>query len=201
MSATNEWQILYTIGHSNHEAERFLALLRLHGIEAICDVRSQPYSQYCPQFNRDALEPALRAAGVRYAFLGRELGARTDDPACYRDGRVEYARLAETEQFRSGVRRVLRAMQTHRVALMCAEKDPLTCHRSILICRTMRADTDEIVHILEDGGTETQQEAERRLMDTLKIVYPDLFHTEAELIEQAYDRQGERIAYVQPAAP
>ncbi len=189
---------LYTIGHSNHTTERFLELLAAHGIEAVCDVRSSPYSQYCPQFNRESIEASLRNAGIRYAFFGKEFGARTDDAACYRDGRVDYARLGETEAFQAGVRRFKKAMQTLKVALMCAEKDPLTCHRTILVCRRLRPETDAIHHILDTGEIETQKEAEYRMMDSLKIVYPDLFHTEEELIEQAYDLQGQKIAYTPP---
>jgi len=189
---------LYTIGHSNHDTGRFIELLRQHGIEAVCDVRSNPYSQYCPQFNRETLEASLSQAGIRYAFFGREFGARTDDASCYRSGRVDYSRLAETDSFQSGVRRLRKAMATVRVALMCAEKDPLTCHRTILVCRRLRTETDSIRHILETGEIETRQEAEVRMMGLLKIVYPDLFHTEEELIEQAYDRQGEKIAYTLP---
>ena len=97
---------LYTIGHSNHDAERFIELLRAHGIEAVCDVRSRPYSQYCPQFNREALEATLRQAGIRYVFFGRVFGARPEDASCYRNGHVDYALLAETDPFRSGVRRL-----------------------------------------------------------------------------------------------
>lgn len=190
---------VYTIGHSNYTVERFIELLRLHGIEAIGDVRSHPYSQYCPQFNREALERSLKSAGVRYAYFGAELGARTEDRRCYENGRVVYSRLAETEPFRAGIRRVVKAHESRRVALMCAEKDPLTCHRTILICRTLRSFVGEIAHILEDGGLEVQREAERRLMDQLGIVYPDLFHTEDELIEEAYEIQAARIAYEAPS--
>lgn len=189
---------LYTIGHSNHETGRFLELLRLHEIEAVCDVRSHPYSQYCPQFNREAIEAALRQAGIRYAYFGKEFGARTEDASCYRNGRVDYATLAETDAFQSGVRRLKKAMETRTVALMCAEKDPLTCHRTILVCRRLRPEIPAIRHILDTGEIETQQEAEYRLMKMLKIEYPDLFHTEEELIEQAYEVQGEKIAYVLP---
>ncbi len=190
--------ILYTIGHSNHDACRFIELLRQHEIEAVCDVRSHPYSQYCPQFNREPLETSLSQAGIRYAFFGQEFGARTDDLSCYRSGRVDYSLLAETDAFQAGVRRLKRAMMTVRAALMCAERDPLTCHRTILVCRRLRTEVDGISHILETGEIETQQEAEYRMMRGLKIVYPDLFHNEEELIEQAYDRQGEKIAYALP---
>jgi len=191
---------LFTIGHSNHDIDRFLELLAMHGIQTVCDVRSHPYSQYCPQFNREALELTLRRVGIEYAFFGAEFGARTTDANCYRAGRVDYNRLAETEAFRSGVSGLTRMVETQRVALLCAEKDPLTCHRSILVCRRLRSTIEDIRHILESGETETQRESEYRLMGMLKIVYPDLFSTEEELIEEAYDQQGEKIAYTLPKA-
>src|SRR3954469_12363602 len=100
---------LYTIGHSNHDAEHFLDLLRRHSIDAVCDVRSHPYSQYCPQFNRETIEVSLRQSGIRYTFFGKEFGARTDDASCYRNGRVDYSRLSETDAFQSGVRRLTKA--------------------------------------------------------------------------------------------
>ncbi|MBC7526673.1 MAG: DUF488 family protein, partial [Chthonomonadaceae bacterium] len=85
--------ILYTLGHSNHSLERFLELLRLHKIETVGDVRSQPYSPYCPHFNREALQIALLQNGISYLFFGRELGARTEDTSCIIEGRVDYDSL------------------------------------------------------------------------------------------------------------
>ena len=76
-------RVVYTIGHSNHSEETFLGLLRSHRIEVIADVRSRPYSQYSPQFDREALKASLRRAGIDYVFLGDELGARSDIPSCY----------------------------------------------------------------------------------------------------------------------
>ena len=98
---------LYTIGHSNHEIAVFLGLLWQHGITAVGDVRSQPYSRWVPQFSRDALEPALADAGIAYVFLGKELGARSDNPACYREGKVQYDRLAQEPIFAEGIGRVM----------------------------------------------------------------------------------------------
>jgi len=190
---------LYTVGHSNHPLERFLDLLRQHGIEAICDVRSHPYSQHCPHFNREALAAVLNDNGLHYAFFGDELGARTHDPGCYDRGKVVYARLARIAPFQAGLGRLRLAMRSRRVALMCAEKDPLTCHRAILVCRHLRSDTDAILHILESGETETQSEAELRLMDLLNIG-PNLFESDEELVERAYDTQSARIAYEAPKA-
>lgn len=189
---------LYTIGHSNYPIERFLDLLNQHKIETVCDVRSHPYSQYCPHYNRESLEASLKRANIRYAYLGKELGARTEDPVCYDKGKVVYDRLAETAAFQDGLLMLQKEMETRRVTLMCSEKDPLTCHRTILVCRRMREKTDVISHILETGELENHYDAERRLLDMLGIVYPDLFNTEEELIEQAYQQQGEKIAYVLP---
>jgi len=116
---------VYTIGHSNHPLTRFLQLLRVHRIDAIGDVRSAPYSRRHPWFGREALQRALHAHGIAYVFLGASLGARPSDPECTRDGRVSFARLAETPTFRAGLDRVLRGCASHRLALLCAEKEPL----------------------------------------------------------------------------
>ena len=127
-------QTVYTIGHSNGTTERLLGLLTQHGITAIADVRSRPYSRFNPQFNREELAGALKAAGIGYVFLGQELGARSDDPSCYRDGRAQYVLMAQTPLFARGIERLL-AGEAHRAAILCAEKEPLTCHRSMLIGR------------------------------------------------------------------
>lgn len=185
---------LFTIGHSTHTVDQFLGLLKKHGITAVCDVRSMPYSQHNPQFNRESLKEVLNARGISYVFLGKELGARSDNPACYINGKVQYNYLAEEPAFREGLRRVKKGMQSFQVALMCAEKDPLTCHRTILVCRELRAESIEIVHILADGSLETNPDAEKRLMNMLRIK-PDMFHNERQCIEDAYDKQAEKIAY------
>ena len=190
---------LYTIGHSNHSLERFLELLRTHEITTVCDVRSQPSSRYSPQFNRAGLECALREARIRYGFLGKELGARPEDPTCYRNGKVVYGLLAQTTLFKDGIERLRKGMETQRIALMCAEKDPLTCHRTILICRQLRSDDIEISHILETNDLEKHQDAEMRLLELTGTIHPSLFDTMEELLERAYDAQADRIAYVEKA--
>src|SRR5689334_19227939 len=99
-------QTVFTIGHSTHKQDRFINLLSQHGITALCDVRSKPFSRMNPQFNRDELKQALKASGMAYVFLGKELGARSEDPACYENGKVQYDRLAHTELFQQGIDRV-----------------------------------------------------------------------------------------------
>ncbi len=189
-------QPLFTVGHSNHSLERFLELLGQHEIGAIADVRSMPYSRYCPHFNPPLLKPALMNAGIAYVFLGKQLGARPDDPACYVDGSVSYERLAAQREFQDGLDRVLQGLSRFRLALMCTEKDPIDCHRMILICRRLRSREIAIQHILADASLETNEAAERRLCDKLNL-RPNLFESEADIIERAYIMQGERIAFKQ----
>jgi len=187
--------VVYTIGHSNHAPERFLELLERHGIAAVVDVRSRPYSRMNPQFNRENLKRLLQAADIGYVFLGRELGARSEDPACYAGSKVQYERLAATELFRQGLDRVCEGLETYRLALMCAEKEPLDCHRTILVARHLRARGVAVQHILEDGGLERHEETLARLRERLRLPESDLFRSEEEVLEDAYRMQGERIAY------
>lgn len=187
---------VFTIGHSTHPQERFIALLRQHGITALCDVRSKPYSRMNPQFNREELNEVLLAQGIEYRFLGKELGARSDDPNCYENGKVQYDRLAETELFKYGLKRVLRGMRDDfRIALMCAEKEPLECHRTILVARHLVALGVTIEHILVDGNLENHDAALIRLAKMINLREPDLVHSREQLLADAYRKQGERIAY------
>jgi uncharacterized protein (DUF488 family) len=192
--------MIYTIGHSKHPLDRFIALLQQHGVDALADVRSTPYSRFNPQFNREKLTAALAAAGIRYVFLGEELGARTKDPSCYDDtGRVSYARLASTDLFRKGLERLLTGMRDHRIAIMCAEREPLDCHRTILVARELEKAGVPVSHILQDGSLESHRQTMQRLAAVLKLTATDLFRTPDELIEQAYEKQAGRIAYVRKA--
>ena len=129
---------LWTIGHSNHGAERFVELLQQHDIEAVADVRSQPYSRFSPHFRQARLRELLAEAGLGYMFLGRELGGRPPEPVLYDDaGNVLYDQLAQTERFAKGLRRLLDGAETQRVAVMCSEEDPTHCHRRQLITRAL----------------------------------------------------------------
>jgi uncharacterized protein (DUF488 family) len=186
-----------TIGHSIHSIERFVDLLRKYDVTAIADVRSNPFSRRAPQFNREPLKNALQTHGVEYAFLGRELGARSNDPACYVDGRVQYGRLAETDDFREGMDRLLTGMSTQRIALMCAEKEPLDCHRALLVANRLTDKGVGVDHILADGSVESHQDMILRLLDYLDM-QPSLLQSTDELIVEALAKQEERIAYVDP---
>lgn len=187
---------IYTIGHSNHTLERFLELLKGHQIGAVGDVRSSPYSAWLPHFNRETLKEALSRAGIVYVFLGDELGARRNESEAYNDkGVAEYGRIARLSAFQEGLNRVLSGGSRYRLALMCAEKDPLECHRTILVVKELRSRDVEVAHILEDGAIETQAAAEDRLMKEEKIPADDLFESKEGLLERAYLLRGKKIAY------
>jgi uncharacterized protein (DUF488 family) len=188
-------QTVYTIGHSNGTTERLLGLLTQHGITAIADVRSRPYSRFNPQFNREELAGALKAAGIGYVFLGQELGARSDDPSCYRDGRAQYVLMAQTPLFARGIERLLAGAEAHRAAILCAEKEPLTCHRSMLIGRYLHERNVGVRHILEDGALEEHHSLLDRLLALHGMQEDHLFHSKEERIAMAYEKQAEDIEY------
>jgi uncharacterized protein (DUF488 family) len=187
--------MIYTIGHSNHPIEPFIGLLHRHEIGALADVRSTPFSRFNPQFNRERLAAELRAAGIHYVFLGAELGARSKDPECHEGGRVSYAKLARTEPFRRGLERVLSGMREHRIALMCAEREPLECHRTILIARELERAGVPVTHILADGSLQTHAQAMDRLVTHLKLADADLFASPAQRVEAACELQGRKMGF------
>lgn len=192
---------VYTIGHSTHEPAHLAALLERHGVTAVGDVRSSPYSRFNPQYNRETLQRFLRDRGIAYVFLGRELGARSEDPRCYEGGRVRYDRLAATGLFRSGIERVIEGAARQRIALLCAEKDPLECHRAVLVARELEARGVRVNHILEDGTIEPHARTVDRLLDRHKLAEEDLFRSRVEREAEAFRLQGERIAWTEEEAP
>ncbi|MEP7245744.1 MAG: DUF488 domain-containing protein [Gammaproteobacteria bacterium] len=188
-------RVVYTVGHSRHPIERFVGLLVQHGVEMLADVRSTPFSRFNPQFNRAALSHSLAAAGIRYEFLGEELGARSTDPDCFENGRVSYARLARSPLFRRGLERLRTAMTDQRVALMCAEREPLDCHRTILVARELEREGVTVTHILADGALESNEHAISRLVTHLGLPADDLFRDARALAQTAYDAQAAKISY------
>ena len=186
---------IFTIGHSNHSLEGFLALLSKHRVTAVADVRSAPWSRFNAHFNRNTLSAALKARGIHYVYLGRELGGRPADPALYDEGgHVRYERIARTSNFRDGVARVVGGAAKHSIALMCAEKEPLDCHRTHLVAQALDAEGVEVMHILADGGLERHARTmDRSMADSGGKPDEDLF-PDALIEETTKDRSG-RIAF------
>ncbi len=191
---------IYTIGHSTNSIERFIELLKQHGITAIVDVRSTPYSRFNPQFNRETLVTELKIARIKYVFLGKDLGARSDDRNCYRNNKVQYDLLAKTNLFKKGLERVRSGAQEYRIALMCAEKDPLDCHRTILVARELVEQGILVRHILADGRIEPHEETLNRLLRIVGLGADDLFRTRDDSIKEAYAKRGDAIAYSEAAS-
>ncbi|MEU5077784.1 MULTISPECIES: DUF488 domain-containing protein [Streptomyces] len=192
---------MMTIGHSTHDFATFIELLQKNQITAVADVRSTPASQFAPQFNRRTLEPGLHESDIKYVFLGEELGARTKDPTCYVDGRVQYSRLAQTRAFASGIERLTKGALRERIAIMCTEGEPLNCHRTVLISRVLVQRGVTIHHIHGDGRVESHDSAMERLMAKFGLADPELFRTPAERLDEALSRQEDRIAYVNQDPP
>lgn len=155
---------LLTIGYGNRTVPELTALLLANAVDCLVDVRSSPYSKFKPEFSKDALAAAITASGVRYEFLGQELGGRPDAPECYVDGKVDYVRVRTTEFYARGIARLKRAHdQGLRVALMCSELRPEECHRSKLIGITLAEMGIPIVHLDEQGLPRSQDEVIARL--------------------------------------
>lgn len=192
---------VFTIGHSNHTLEDFLRLLTQHGITAVADVRSVPMSRLHPQFNREELSEALKQAGIAYSFLGKELGGRPQDPSCYVNGQVQYRLVALTEPFQKGIERVLTGAQKYRIALMCAEREPLDCHRGLLVSPTLEKAGASVMHILADGHLEAHRDTMNRLLERFGFTQDDLFRSREELVEEACARQQGRVAYTERPEP
>lgn len=186
---------VWTVGHGDHELERFLALLAQQGVTAVADLRSEPYSRHAPQYGKQDLQDALRAAGIAYVFLGRELGGRAEGDDLLTDGRIDYDKLAATAPFHAGLERLRHGAARHRIAMLCAERDPLQCHRALLVSRHLRGPMLEIQHIHADGAVENHVALERRLLDAHGLADEDLFTPFEIRLQQAYDRQAERIAW------
>jgi len=187
---------IFTVGHSDHSPEDFVDLLQRHGIEAIADVRSAPFSRRFPAFNKESLRNILAKNSISYVFLGKELGARPADSSCFRDGRADFDLIARSEAFRNGMARLLKGASRMRIALLCAEKEPLQCHRCILAGRVLAEQGEDVVHILADGSTERHEETMRRLLALYGKTEDDLFLSQQELVRLVCGMQERKMAYI-----
>jgi uncharacterized protein (DUF488 family) len=183
-----------TIGHSNHAIGRFLALLHGAGVTAVADVRSVPFSRRYPWFSAKRLPATLKDAGLAFVPLGDALGGRPSDPAFFCDGIADYEAMAATPAFRAGLDRVAEGAKHFRVCLMCAEREPLDCHRCLLVSRALAERGLAIGHILADGAIEPHTATEARLLE-LTGEPSDLFVPGGERLAAAYRRRARAVAY------
>lgn len=195
-------RIVWTLGHSNHTLAAFLALLATAGIDCIADVRSAPYSRRFPHFGREKLQAELKAAGIRYVWLGEEFGARRSDPALLDpEGRLDFAKVRADASFRRGLERLEQGLaQGFRIALLCSEADPMGCHRLSMIGIGLQAAGIEVRHLLRDGSLCDQAALEAQLLARYAERLPraNLFSPEldeAERLACAYRLHNQDVAY------
>jgi uncharacterized protein (DUF488 family) len=193
---------VYTVGYGNRPIADFLDLLSKYRIEVIGDVRSTPYSSRYPDYAREPLRVTLRDAGIKYVFLGEELGARPSDPVLYDAGRASYSAMAASAAFQRGIARVETGSSRFRLALMCAEKDPIDCHRAVLVSRELARAGARIFHIDAAGALQSQPELEARLLRLYGLDQVPLFEPEriSRAVDEAYKRRGGDLAYDVDAA-
>lgn len=152
-------KLLFTIGHSNQDGQKFLKLLSDNLIQVLVDVRSRPHSKFASQFNAATLKKALTNKGIKYLYLGRELGGKPSDHSLYdNEGYALYYLIAQSPSFLKAVQRLLKGLENCRIALMCSEEDPSECHRHLLIGRVMGREGVQVLHIRADGRVQPDEQ-------------------------------------------
>ena len=183
---------LFTIGHSNHSIDRFIALLQAAEVTAVVDVRSQPFSRRYPWFSAQRLRERLDPEAMAYVPMGDALGGRPREPALFRNGIADYEAMARTPEFRAGIDRVIAG--TKRACLMCAEREPLDCHRCLLVAPALAGRGFKIGHILADATIEPHAQTENRLL-AITGAEPDLFQDRDRRVAAAYARRAGTAAF------
>lgn len=152
-------QEIYTIGHSNHSPECFMKLLKDFHIEVLVDVRSRPHSKQVPHFNKDAIRSLVTGSGIKYLFLGKELGGLPENSEYYDPkGYVIYSRIAGSPLFLEAISRLEAGIMKYRVAIMCGEENPVGCHRRLLIGRFLKERGIDLKHIRGNGHLQSEEE-------------------------------------------
>ena len=194
---------LFSIGHSNIPAARFAAMLQDAAVTAVADVRSVPNSRWFPWFSQKPLAAQLNGIGIAYAAMGDTLGGRPRDGSLYRDGVADYEAMAKQPEFEASLDRLQEAAARSRVCLMCAEREPLDCHRCLLVARRLAECGLAIGHILHDGTVEPHAATEQRLLAWVSALDGegdgcDLFATgQHERLAAAYRRRARAVAFRQ----
>jgi uncharacterized protein (DUF488 family) len=194
----SEMSKLFTIGYSGLEATGFTRLLEANNINVICDVRSTPYSHYKPDFSRGPFRSFLNKSGFKYVFLGEQLGARPKDRSCYVNGQATYDRISKSSFFMDGLIRIRNGVDTLNLALVCSERDPIECHRAVLVCRNLPDLRPVTYHIHTDGTVENQDQFDERLVQLHNAAPPPLLRRPGDwerAVAQAYEKQSAAIAY------
>ena len=192
--------VVYTVGHSNHPIEEFLKLLVKHNINCVCDVRSMPYSRFTEQYNRENIKEYLSEHNIKYLFFGEEFGARREEKGLLTDGMVDFEKVAKNEKFIKGINRIEKGLEKgYRIALMCTEKEPIECHRTILVSRNLYLKGMVILHILSDGTAVYHEKIEEELVEkyfpnrNLLSIFD--MNESIDYLKEAYKKANSDIGY------
>lgn len=201
-TATNWSQVmspfsLYTIGYSSFVIEDFIAILKKKSIGAVVDVRSSPYSTRFEAYNITNIKDSLNNSAIFYLFLGDELGARPKDHSLYTNNVADFSKMAKSNIFVDGCKRIRDGLDKFSICLMCAEKDPATCHRTILVANAFRNFYPEIniFHIHSSSKIEPQEKLDRRIMAMYDLEQEHFFKNFEERLKEAYSLREKAIAY------
>ena len=192
---------VYTIGYAGFAMEEFMETLRQNKIALVVDVRSDPHSQWRSEYNMEHIRLVLKQQGIYYRNYAGEFGARQEDRCFYPNGYLDFELFAKSQQFRHGVEKLVNSMKKdYCFALMCAEKDPFECHRCILVARAFYDMGYRVVHLLPDGGSCTQKDIEKRLLEKFESNrnQSNMFEPmldEEEYLARAYRKQNAEIGF------
>ena len=194
---------IYTVGHSNMTEEEFINLLKKHEINCIVDVRSFPKSKYVTHFNRENISKYLKKNNIIYIYMGKELGARRDSPILYDDdGILDFEKVKRTNLFLNGIERIKSGLKKgYQIALMCSEKYPQDCHRSLLIGKYLKDNDFNVKHIDENAEIKTQEDIEEILLDkhfperNQMNLFKNKTEDEIEKIQKVYLLSNRKIGF------
>lgn len=202
MDKNNKKMSCFTIGHSDYGIDYFIQLLKKHNINSLVDIRSTPYSQHSPQFNKELLSADLKANDVSYIYMGNQLGGRYTNPdLLFQDGKVDYSKVKQTTNFIDGIEKIIQEIKKGcRIALMCSEKDPFDCHRFVLVACELENKGVTVKHILENGDIVLNSELEEKLLHKYKEEYGQFYlfvqaKTKEQALEEALRKRNLDIAF------
>ena len=196
-------KVVLSIGHSQHEPEYFIKMLKEHNVNYVLDVRSVPYSQFASDYNRENIKALLSEHSINYSYMGNFFGARPLDKNLYsKEGYLDFKKARQSIPFIKGYNNVLKGIQQgNRIAFMCTEKDPMDCHRAILVTKAFSDSGIRVEHIMADNTIQTQEDLNLRLLNKyfpdrgqLNLFSPEI-QTEAEYLEMAYQKRNKEIGY------
>lgn len=193
----DSYKKLFTIGYSGFTMPDFIKALVKHSIGAVVDVRSSPYSKHWPEFNQPQLKQSLNENGIYYLAMGDSLGARPNDHTLYTHGTADFKKMAASSFFIEGCKRVISGLMKHSIALLCAENDPICCHRTILVAQNINIIEPKVAifHIHRLKETESHQNLVNRLLSLHHLDQEDLLRSYEQRLSMAFDMQENKIAY------